>query len=88
VKPKRYLVELAHPEDGWAGLQATVAEVREVVAALQEDGLAIRFLRSLVVPEDGTCFLLFEAPSAEAARSAAARAAAVRRVTAASHTPG
>ena len=35
----------------------------------------MRFLRSVFVPEDETCFYLYEAASAEAVREAARRAA-------------
>jgi hypothetical protein len=34
----------------------------------------VRFLRSIFVPEDGACFLLYEGPSAESVRAAARRA--------------
>jgi hypothetical protein len=81
----RYLVELEQPADGWGGLTAMVASAREVAAAMHAGGLPVRFLRSIVVPEDGTCYLLYEASSAEVAQAAAERAAAtVRRVA---HAP-
>ncbi len=35
----------------------------------------MRFVRSVFVPEDEACFYLYEAPSAEAVREAARRAA-------------
>lgn len=35
----------------------------------------MRFLRSVFVPEDGTCFCLYEAPSAEDVHEAVRRAA-------------
>jgi len=34
----------------------------------------VRFLRSIFVPEDDTCFLLYEGPSAQSVRAAAVRA--------------
>ena len=34
----------------------------------------MRYLRSIYVPDDETCFLIFEAPSAEAVREVARRA--------------
>ena len=38
-------------------------------------GIPVRFLRTIFVPDDETCFLLFEASSAEAVRDAADLAA-------------
>jgi hypothetical protein len=44
----------------------------------------VRFLRSIFVPEDGACFLLYEGPSAQSVRAAALRAKlGVQRVEAA-----
>jgi Protein of unknown function (DUF4242) len=42
---------------------------------LTREGTPVRCLRSIFVPEDETCFFLFEAASAEAVREAARRAA-------------
>lgn len=49
---------------------------RALLAAkeLTRDGTPIRFVRSIFVPEDETCFYLYEAGSAEAVREAARRA--------------
>jgi hypothetical protein len=32
---------------------------------MRRDGIAVRYLRPILVPEDETCFHLFESPSAE-----------------------
>lgn len=54
---------------------AEVAErVRAAARELTAAGTAIRYLRSTFVPEDETCFHLFEAGSAEAVNEASARA--------------
>ena len=37
-------------------------------------GIPVRYLRSIFVPDDETCFLIFEAGSAEAVRAVAQRA--------------
>ena len=37
-------------------------------------GVPVRFLRSVFVPEDESCFFLYEGPTADAVREAAARA--------------
>ena len=47
---------------------------REAAATLTAEGTRVRFLRSIYVPEDETCFLL-SAGSIDAAREAARRAA-------------
>ncbi|MGZ8514320.1 MAG: nickel-binding protein [Candidatus Limnocylindrales bacterium] len=47
---------------------------RRAAAALTEEGTEVRFLRSIFVPEDETCFYLFEATSVDTVREAAARA--------------
>jgi hypothetical protein len=41
---------------------------------LTREGTPVRYLRSIFVPEDETCFYLYEAASAEAVRRAASRA--------------
>lgn len=42
---------------------------------MRGEGVPVRFLRSIFVPEDETCFCLFQAPSSEEVREAAHRAA-------------
>ena len=42
--------------------------------ALTREGTPVRYLRSIFVPEDETCFFLYEADSADAVREAALRA--------------
>lgn len=51
---------------------------------MQAEGVPVRFLRSVFVPEDDICFLLYEAPSADAVRIAVRRAdlTAVRQLQA------
>jgi hypothetical protein len=43
-------------------------------AELTREGTPVRFLRAIFVPEDETCFYLFEAGTAAAVREAARRA--------------
>jgi hypothetical protein len=70
-----YLVELYLST---ADARRTVAEgrrrARAAAADLRREGIPVRFLRSLFLPEDETCFYLFEAGSPAAARAAAERA--------------
>jgi hypothetical protein len=67
----RYLVELAAPEGGWEELERLLRRVR---AAANGASGGARFLRSIFVPEDASCYLLYEADSAKEARLAASRA--------------
>ena len=41
---------------------------------MRREGLNVRFLRSIYVPEDDTCFFLYEGSSARSVRAAVARA--------------
>jgi hypothetical protein len=69
-----YLVELHRPALGWSDLEALTGRARAAAAELRGAGSEVRFLRAVFVPEDGTCFLLFEAESRDAVRRAAAAA--------------
>lgn len=78
----RYLVELHQPSSGWHELQAVAGRARAAAEQLREEGMPVRFLRSLFVPEDESCFFLYEGPSAEAVGEAGRRAAlAIARVS-------
>jgi Nickel responsive protein SCO4226-like len=41
---------------------------------MRREGEQVRFLRSIFIPEDDTCFFLYEGPSAQSVRTAAMRA--------------
>lgn len=59
-----------------SGVVAHGAERARIAAKqLARDGTPIRFVRSIFVPEDETCFYLYEAETVEAVREAARRAA-------------
>jgi hypothetical protein len=51
------------------------AQARRASAQLRREGIDVRFLRSVFVPEDETCFHLYRAGSVDAVREAARRAA-------------
>jgi hypothetical protein len=70
----KYLVELTRPESGWEDMQAVTARLRAAADELGELGGNVRFLRSVFVPEDESCFLIYEADSAAMASEAARRA--------------
>jgi hypothetical protein len=72
--PHRYFVELAPPAGGWGDLQRLTARARLEAERLSRDGMAVRFLRSIYLPEDDTCLFLYEGDSAEAVGEAGRRA--------------
>ena len=51
------------------------ARARWAAAELSRLGTSVRYLNSIFVPEDETCFFLYEALSADAVRAAQGRAA-------------
>ena len=69
-----FLVELyvAHDDHGAARQQAERAD--RAAAELTREGRPVRCLRSIFVPEDETCFLLYEAPSIDTVEDAVRRA--------------
>src|SRR3954467_10648798 len=76
-----HLVELHRPETGWRELQALSSRARSPAQRVNSQATPVRFLRSIFIPDDETCFHLF-AGSAEGARAAAAIAQlSVERVT-------
>ena len=50
------------------------ARARTAAEAMRREGTPVRFLRSIFVPENDACFLLYEAPTARSVREAAGRA--------------
>jgi hypothetical protein len=56
---------------------AVAMQVREIARAAKlmgEHGTDVRFLLAIFVPEEETCFYLYQSPSADAVREAATRA--------------
>jgi hypothetical protein len=70
-----YTLELDRPADGWVRLPQLTACAREASEQMWHEGIPVRFVRLVFVPEDEACFYLYEAPSAEVVREAARRAA-------------
>jgi hypothetical protein len=68
-----FLVEIYAPRGSAAPDDA--ARARRAAEAVARDGVAIRYIRSILLPEDETCFHLFEAQSAEAVGRVVERAA-------------
>jgi hypothetical protein len=71
---KTYLVE-AYVSKSDANCPAGIAD-RAVLASkeMRHEGTFVRYLRSIFIPQDETCFHIFEAGSEQDARNAAARA--------------
>ena len=70
----KFLVELYLPDNGTDAAAATAERARAAAAELAGQGAPVRYLRMLYVPDDETCFLLYEAASAELAGEASRHA--------------
>jgi hypothetical protein len=70
-----YTLKLARPRDGWGGIPDLVARARRAVEDMQGEGIDVHFMRSVFVPEDGACFSLYKAASADDVYEAVRRAA-------------
>jgi hypothetical protein len=69
-----YLVEVFSPHMGAGDLAATERRAKAAAERISGEDAAVRYLRAIYVPEDETCFHVFEASSAEAVAKAAASA--------------
>jgi hypothetical protein len=77
---KRYVLELHLPTGGAPAVAAAGERSRSAAEALARVGVAVRCVRSVYVPEDKTCLLVFEAESPDAVERAARRAGLAERV--------
>ena len=68
-----FLVEVYTPRLDETALAKLVAQLKAVVEAMSAE-IPVTYLRSIHVPEDETCFHLFEAESAEVVYEAGRRA--------------
>ena len=71
---KTYVVELYLPNPEPDALVRAAQRAREAVAALAREGTRVRYVRSILIPGDETCFHVFEGPSAEAVGEVSRRA--------------
>jgi uncharacterized protein DUF4242 len=69
-----YLAELYLPRSDGTGLSDGAERARHAAEELSRQGTRVRYLHSIFVPEDETCFFLFDADSADDVRIAAHRA--------------
>jgi hypothetical protein len=74
MRVPEFVVELyiSRTDAGMVGHGADRA--RRAAEELSRQGTPVRYLRSIHIPEDETCFLLYQAASADAVRTAAGRA--------------
>ncbi|MGH3070857.1 MAG: hypothetical protein ACRDNB_01140 [Gaiellaceae bacterium] len=70
--PTRYLVEIRR-QLVLRDVQTIGDRSRRAAGELRSEGTAVRFLRTIVVPEDDACYLLFEAGSARDVEEAVRR---------------
>ena len=70
-----FLVEFYLSRADAAALGRSMRRARQAAEEQTRQGVPVRYLRSMYLPDDETCFVLYEAESAEAARRAAALAA-------------
>jgi hypothetical protein len=70
-----FLVEVYTPRLDQAALATLVARIEAAAEAISTEGSLVTYLRSIHIPEDETCFHLFESESAEIVREAGRRAA-------------
>ena len=72
---KSYVVELYMTAVGSDGLAVAAGRARLAAEQLTREGMPVRYVRSILIPGDETCFLVFEGPSAQAVGEASRRAA-------------
>ena len=70
-----YLAELYVPDRGNGARAALAARANAAAEELTREGIPVRFVRSVFVSQDETCFCFFEASSADSVREAVIRAA-------------
>ncbi len=70
-----YLVELYISRRDGGAVESSAAKARLAPEELTLEGTPVRYLHSIFVPEDETCFFLYQAISADDVREAARRAA-------------
>jgi hypothetical protein len=69
-----FLVELYVSRTNLESVRSGAARARTAADELAREGTLVRYIRSVFVPEDETCFYLYEAASAADVREAACRA--------------
>ena len=85
---QNYILEAYLPLSRAQQARATAHRARAAAEALAHDGVSIRYVRTTYLPDDETCFHLFEAASPDIVEEAGRRAELGRvRVIPAVETP-
>ncbi len=69
-----FLVETYAPQRPHGALVEIERRARNAATQLSRAGMAVRYLRTMYVPADETCFHVFEGPSADAIKQVGRRA--------------
>lgn len=69
-----FLLELYASRTEPKAVEARAERARQAAEQLSWEGTHVRFLRTMFVPDEETCFYLYEAASADDVREAARRA--------------
>jgi hypothetical protein len=69
-----YLLELYVSRSDAEAVRHDAERARRAAVELTGEGTPVHYVRSIFVPEDETCFLLYQADSIDAVRLAAGRA--------------
>jgi len=70
-----YLVELYVSRGNGDAVEKGAESARRAAEELSREGTLIRYVQSIFLPDEETCFFLYEAASVDAVREAATRAA-------------
>jgi hypothetical protein len=69
-----FLLEVYATRTDPRAVDEAACRARAAADSLASEGLAVRYVRSIFVPEDETCFYVYEAESAGTVREVARRA--------------
>jgi hypothetical protein len=69
-----FMLELYAPREDVAAVRGAAERARAAADELTRAGTPVRYVRSIFVPDDETCYLLLEADASCAIHEAAARA--------------
>jgi hypothetical protein len=69
-----FVVEVYAPNLSRADLADLAVRAEAAVLEMEREGVRVRYLRSVLVPEDETCFHHFEGPTIDAIRRVSERA--------------